>query len=73
MLHDEATYPDADSFRPERWLSASSDAKLDVLDVTFGFGRRWAPYDTNVITSDCRTLAYVLGDSLPKSSCSPSL
>lgn len=45
ILHDEVTYPDPHSFKPERFLK---DGKLDptVKDpatAAFGFGRRICP------------------------------
>ncbi|KAL1742445.1 cytochrome P450 [Schizophyllum fasciatum] len=43
MMHDESVYPDPDSFKPERFLTA--DGKLDPnmrdpANMAFGFGRR---------------------------------
>ena len=53
MTHDESVYSDPDSFRPERWLT--EDGQLDrsavsLLDsVVFGFGRRYAEINLNVM------------------------
>lgn len=45
MLHDPATYPDPEEFRPSRFLT--SDGVLDPAvpdpEVTFGFGRHLCP------------------------------
>ncbi|KAJ7101281.1 cytochrome P450 [Mycena belliarum] len=44
ILHDEVTYPDPYSFKPERWLL---DGKLNPAvqspDAAFGYGRRFCP------------------------------
>ncbi|KAK7613908.1 pisatin demethylase [Phyllosticta paracitricarpa] len=44
LMHDTAIFgPDADVFRPERWLDEPDDAKLarmlDVQSLVFGYGR----------------------------------
>ncbi|KAG7085604.1 hypothetical protein E1B28_003155 [Marasmius oreades] len=46
MLHDEDTYPDPHSFKPERFIGADGKLNPDVKDpstVLFGFGRRICP------------------------------
>lgn len=44
MLHDEAVFPDADKFDPERFIK-NGTIRDDILDpevvATFGFGRRF--------------------------------
>ena len=42
MLHDEADYPDPESFKPERFLKDGlPDLTVrDPATITFGFGRR---------------------------------
>ncbi|THH16031.1 hypothetical protein EW146_g4550 [Bondarzewia mesenterica] len=39
MLHDELTFPEADKFKPERFL----DTSIKFPEVAFGFGRRVCP------------------------------
>jgi cytochrome P450 len=39
MLHDENTYPEPESFKPERWLAKPGDFPF----AAFGFGRRLCP------------------------------
>ncbi|KAL0578653.1 hypothetical protein V5O48_003353 [Marasmius crinis-equi] len=46
MLHDENTYPDPYSFKPERFIGADGKLDLAVKDpasILFGFGRRICP------------------------------
>ncbi|KAF9267146.1 cytochrome P450 [Marasmius fiardii PR-910] len=46
MLHDETTYPDPHSFKPERFIRADGKLNTEVRDPTsvlFGFGRRICP------------------------------
>ncbi|KAI0265316.1 cytochrome P450 [Gloeopeniophorella convolvens] len=44
MLHDEATYPDHDAFKPERFLQPDGTLRDDpVLAAAFGYGRRICP------------------------------
>ena len=45
MLHDEAVYPDPDTFKPERFLTEHGSLRSDVPYPTeaFGFGRRICP------------------------------
>ncbi|KAJ6508665.1 cytochrome P450 [Mycena sanguinolenta] len=40
MVHDEAMYPDPDTFKPERFLNADGTLNSDDLIIGFGFGRR---------------------------------
>jgi cytochrome P450 len=47
MLHDPEVYPDADEFKPERFLRTNADGNheidptiLDPRTIAFGFGRR---------------------------------
>jgi cytochrome P450 len=42
MLRDESIYPDASTFRPERFMEADPDKKklMDPRNYVFGFGRR---------------------------------
>ncbi|KAH9834637.1 cytochrome P450 monooxygenase [Rhodofomes roseus] len=42
MLHDPATYPDPDAFRPERFNGLNDDQE-DPRNIVFGFGRRICP------------------------------
>lgn len=43
MLRDESLYPDASTFKPERFMGADPDRKkmMDPRNYIFGFGRRW--------------------------------
>ncbi|PFH48808.1 hypothetical protein AMATHDRAFT_149066 [Amanita thiersii Skay4041] len=41
ILHNEEMFPDPEVFRPERFLSDTSNLK--VSDIAFGFGRRACP------------------------------
>ncbi|KAJ6452467.1 cytochrome P450 [Mycena sanguinolenta] len=44
VLHDEVTYPDPHSFKPERFLlNGELDPSAHNPDVAFGFGRRLCP------------------------------
>lgn len=49
MFHDEAVFPDHETFRPERWMDGTllENHDVDPLDIQFGFGRRYAQ------SSDC--------------------
>ena len=42
MLRDEFLYPDASTFKPERFMEADPDKKrlMDPRNYIFGFGRR---------------------------------
>jgi cytochrome P450 len=41
MLRDPRIWgPDADTFRPERFIGEGSKKLLDVASVIFGFGKR---------------------------------
>ena len=42
MLRDESLYPDASTFKPERFMEADPDKKklMDPRNYVFGFGRR---------------------------------
>ena len=54
ILHDEKAYPDAMSFRPERFLRPDGSLNPDVQDpmlVAFGFGRRLVPSTNHMSTS----------------------
>jgi cytochrome P450 len=67
IMRYEATWgPDADQYRPERWLEASADKlrEMDlVVDLAFG-GGRWQCLG--------RTLAYIeLGKVISEVSCTP--
>ena len=44
MLNDERDYPEPHEFKPERFLNNGKlDSSVrDPMDITFGFGRRWA-------------------------------
>ncbi|KDR72492.1 hypothetical protein GALMADRAFT_142815 [Galerina marginata CBS 339.88] len=45
MLRDESTYPDASTFRPERFMEGSPETRgdIDPRNFIFGFGRRRCP------------------------------
>ncbi|KAJ7448913.1 cytochrome P450 [Mycena latifolia] len=45
MLHDKTVFgPDADEFRPSRWLKDGRlDPAMPSIDPAFGFGRRFCP------------------------------
>ena len=42
MLRDESIYPDASTFKPERFMEADPEMKklMDPRNYIFGFGRR---------------------------------
>ena len=42
MLRDESIYPDASTFKPERFMEADPEKKklMDPRSYIFGFGRR---------------------------------
>ncbi len=42
ILHDEATYPDAETYNPERFIGDNPQPNPTTLGV-FGFGRRICP------------------------------
>ena len=44
MLRDESIYPDASTFKPERFMEADPEKKklMDPRNYIFGFGRRWS-------------------------------
>ncbi|KAL1673532.1 cytochrome P450 [Schizophyllum commune] len=68
MTRDETTYPDPDTFKPERFLTA--DGALDPTvrnpcDIVFGFGRRVCPgihlaYTTLWLTAACTLRTYTI-------------
>ena len=44
MMRNEAIYPDADAFRPERFMVPTTpemERKMNPKHYVFGFGRRW--------------------------------
>ncbi|KAF9260164.1 cytochrome P450 [Marasmius fiardii PR-910] len=49
IFHDETTYPDSYSFKPERWLTTLEDGQVAInpdicdIDIVFGSGRRICP------------------------------
>jgi len=45
MLRDESLYPDASTFKPERFMEADPETKrlMDPRNYIFGFGRRRCP------------------------------
>ncbi|KAJ7863283.1 cytochrome P450 [Mycena olivaceomarginata] len=62
IFHDETTYPDSHSFKPERWLL---DGKPNLalgspLDAAFGFGRRVCPGKQFAYSSVWITIASIL-------------
>ena len=42
MLRDESIYPDASTFKPERFMDVDPETKksMDPRNYIFGFGRR---------------------------------
>lgn len=45
IMHDERLYPNADEFRPERFIGLDKETatKVDPANFVFGFGRRFVP------------------------------
>ena len=43
MCHDEAKYPQASEFNPERFLNSDGTLTDDTVDAVWGFGRRICP------------------------------
>jgi cytochrome P450 len=45
MMHDEQSYPDPFSFKPERFIKSGkiNPAIKDPVTIAFGFGRRICP------------------------------
>jgi len=62
IFHDETTYPDSHSFKPERWLLDGKPnlAMGSPLDAAFGFGRRVCPGKQFAYSSVWITIASVL-------------
>jgi cytochrome P450 len=47
MTRDESLYPDATTFKPERFLNEDGTLTDDTVDYAFGFGRRYiSPWST---------------------------
>ena len=44
MMRDEETYPDPDSFRPERFFNDDGTLNNDTAQYVFGFGRRYVVF-----------------------------
>jgi hypothetical protein len=44
MLYNEQDYPDPHEFRPEHflWNRQLNSSVRDLMDIAFGFSRRWA-------------------------------
>jgi cytochrome P450 len=40
MTRNEELYPDADTFKPERFFNKSGELNLDDRVLAYGFGRR---------------------------------
>lgn len=72
MLHDETIYPDPDVFKPERWLGKPRDPNTHVLDVVFGFGRRYVPVVISLTSlgPNHASVASALGRFLARKRCS---
>ncbi|TFY66488.1 hypothetical protein EVG20_g4599 [Dentipellis fragilis] len=76
MLHDEGTYKDPMTFKPERFVDTpEKPAEYDPRGIAFGFGRRICPGITLAEASLFTTLAMVLsvfdisaphGDTMPR-------
>jgi cytochrome P450 len=51
MTRDEEIYPDAESFKPERFLKNGTLNKeiRDPRDIVFGFGRRYIFFRFHII------------------------
>ena len=43
MTRDESLYPDATTFKPERFINEDGTLTDDTVDYAFGFGRRVCP------------------------------
>lgn len=63
ILHDEAAYPDAERYNPDRFLTADGALDPAVRDpsvAAFGFGRRICPGRFMALDSMWITIACVL-------------
>ncbi|EKM51684.1 uncharacterized protein PHACADRAFT_150298 [Phanerochaete carnosa HHB-10118-sp] len=62
ILHDEERYPDAESFKPARFLDSNGQLCEDVPDAmeVFGFGRRLCPGRYFVLDTIWLSIASVL-------------
>jgi cytochrome P450 len=51
MTHDEEVYPNAEAFKPERFINNGTLNKeiRDPRDIVFGFGRRCAFFKLHII------------------------
>jgi cytochrome P450 len=51
MTRDEEVYPDAESFKPERFIKNGTlnEEIRDPRDIVFGFGRRYVLFERHVV------------------------
>ena len=57
MTRDEEVYPDAESFRPERFLKADGTLNDDTMEYAFGFGRRYVVFTPGLLR-DAHTIYF---------------
>jgi len=65
MLHDEDTYPDPSTFKPERFLTEGGALDPSILDpatVAFGFGRRSDAVHYPVVHAEVEFMSSLLQD-----------
>ena len=43
MLHNEDTYPEPDTFNPDRFMHVNITKDMDPINIAFGFGKRCVP------------------------------
>ena len=67
MTRDEEVYPDAESFKPERFIKNGALTKdvRDPRDIVFGFGRRYAFFKLHLIFKADSTRTRMPIESVP--------